>query len=183
MKKYNIKSIYFLCFIFVFIVNTILSAQEKIQIRKNGVLGNHLLDATILINTNDVFLGLSTGYNFKEIDLTFNVLFHGRPYGKKIRIKKSNNYYYQFIEHRYIMGISIDKLFSISENIYISISPGYGFSFGDYSGSKQNPKTKSIPFASIGIQQNQNTINFEIGYQYVPVPNTVNNYLYLSIGI
>lgn len=172
------------------------SDQENLKIEKDseGIVKNETsnnslpfvnLSFEMSFNTKDIFLGFDYNlYRNIEYLILFDMFFLFRPYRKTVFIEKSDNYYYQLKEHRFVAGLNVDKYFILIGSFGIYLSAGAGYTFGDFAGTEMfNAESKFIPTGGGGFVLNfSNNLYLKAGYQYLNVPDVPPNRMYFELS-
>lgn len=131
-------------------------------------------------NINDILLGMQVGAWLAENTMSISGFFLVRPFEKTVRIKRSDNYYYQYREVRFGLGCHIEKQFQF-RNIIFYIAGGPVLSFGDFKGSSRKPEGGLIPIIGAGIVNKFPKCSLITGYQYINLPRTSNHMVRVSL--
>ncbi len=139
-----------------------------------------VVSADANLNMDDILLGLQLGAWLAEDKLSITGLFLVRPYEKRVQIKRSDNYYYQYREVRFGLGCNIEKQIHF-RNIIFYLSGGPLLSFGDFKGSSRKPGGGLTPIVGAGIVKYFTNHSIMAGYQYINLPRTSHHFFKVSL--
>ena len=123
-------------------------------------------------NGGDWFTGFDFGWTDFDYKYSVTGAFEWRPFRTKVLIDNGDSNFYQFREKRYLPMINAEKFFKVASvdgawfGTYFNV--GAGYLFGDYKGTKINPKTgfEIVPSAGAMISFN-NEVTLHVGAEYL----------------
>jgi hypothetical protein len=108
---------------------------------------------------------------------TVDVRFLARPYSRLTLVNISEHRYRQYREFRFLPAVTFSYSFPRRTTFMIGLRCGAGYSFGDFSGSKQTPVHGFAPLGGITLYWRLNDfIRWGIGYQYAKFTSTIHDF-------
>lgn len=120
-----------------------------------------------LANQDDYTLGFSFSTPTRSKKLSWFVSFDARPYRRKVRVKQSNNLFFQYAEDRYLVGIggAYQRDLVNGFGVYLQLSTHY--TWGRYSGTKTQPPNGVLFIPDIGLfLRARDAFTFKLGYAF-----------------
>ena len=133
---------------------------------------------------DDAFLAVEMGLYSVKNDFSLALSFAFRPSPRKIRVKRSNRFYYQFNEERYIATILAGKLIHLNSHFWGELTGGAGLQFGKYQGTSLavEQKNEIQPIAGLNLLYRRDKFHVKLGYQYLALPNSGDHHIFIGLG-
>ena len=151
-----------------------------------NTLGNHYLgtDGFLSIGTSfnidDILLDSEIGLRFIEKNWAAYGLFFFRPYEKKVRVKQSDNYYYQYRAKQFGFGFTAERQFNIANfDLFIALGPVHRF--GLFRGSSIRPEGGLTVIFKSGLIRHFNYLDLKLAYRYLDLPFISSHQVSVSI--
>lgn len=148
-----------------------------------------ILDRTLIFefnsitNFDDNFFTIQPGLFSEKINLSYSLLFGMRPKGRITRVKRSDHFYYQFKEDRYVLGAALEKRMQIKDRIWAGFNTGFSSSFGSYQGASLpvHAQWQIQPLLGTSLIYRWENTLIRVGYQYLNIPDSGNHNLLLGV--
>lgn len=156
-------------------------SQAKAQVTPEfgvDLLGNH----------TDFMFGFTGGIGFDQLDLSTRLYAMVRPGRKRILVQSETpNLYYQYRESRFMIGLDLEKRFTLSQinsqlRVGAFLAAWGGLSLGGYRGTSANaPGGFNYVFRG-GPFLGDDTVTLQAGYAFVPLrtPSIVAHRAYIG---
>ena len=138
------------------------------------------LDFSVVTPFDDFLLSVTADALPMNQDFSYCGFFTMRPFAKKFRVPARDNVYFQFREHRFILGGTLRKSYVLGHKFQGTVSGGAGYSFGDYKGTSRKPPKEWIPILGLSLLVPFDDSYIRMGYKYMQLPGSGNHHLELG---
>lgn len=140
-------------------------------------------------NHTDFLFGFGGGVAFQDIGLSARLNFLTRARAKKVLIEERPDFFYQFRERRYLLGLEVEKRFRLADvgqvgQVGVLLSAWGGINLGDYRGSTQAVPGGLNVMGRAGAYITDEGFILRMGYAYVPTytPSVFAHRIFIQIG-